>query len=1323
MLYKSTSLRLIFLSLLCFGGNFSLGQFNSKQLTTDISDQMLDLDLNNDGQVDIISIGYDSIDGHPNHLYYFENNSGVFLDPVQIGNTPLEKNIQLKKADINNDGFSDVIYLDKTAGAVSVYQNLQNGSLSAPIQIISQFPEIDVVEFADIDNDNQIDIVLSSLFTDEIVWFKNQGMFAFGNAQTIVALNPGNYTIRFTLTDYDSDGDKDLFYISQMTQQLMFTINLGSAVFDSPAVIDFYISLSNSYAPILNHMDINQDGTDDLVVNMLASDDNILWYEFVSGIISPRHELSPIGMSTLYHPLFTIYEDLNGDGYNELILADWNDIKYFPNNAGTISSNPVTLISNLPSYITNISIRDYNSDNNPDIVVNDANTGIQCYSNNTNFSFGLVQTLSPEIIRPDYVISSDLDSDGLTDIVFLKNSSRELNWMKNLGNDNFGPPQVFFTVPIAPLYLTPDVKEFQLADLDNDGIHDLVTLKGIGSSGYIEYFKGTGNMVFAASTGISATSLDVLSFRIADLENDNDLDIIYYSYYDNQVGFYENLGAGAFSAAQIIDNTCDNPYVITVSDLDNDSDLDVISVSVGDNKMKAHINTGNNMFATPVVISSQLSANSYQIFSEDADTDGLSDIILSTHGGNKVSWFKNTGNGTFSGENIITTGMNLPNIQPFDYDDDGDPDILCKSSFDPKGTYLLENLGNGNFLPMGPKIMNILFADATFNDFDNDGDLDIVSSAENRLFYSENLHNKTVIEGKIFCDLNNNGALDSSDVGMTVVGIGTNPAASYVFSDNVGNYRISFYDSSQAYTVYTQLLPNWDLTTDSSTYTVFVGPVLSEIDSLNFGFYPAVVADSISAQLIGGLPRCNDTINYWLNVRNHGTSIPSGVISLDLDTNLIYVSANPLPDSVSNGIYYWNYEDLFYFNDTAIKIHVATPDFTFSGEEFVSGSEVTVLDNLGNVVYVTQDTLRQTLVCAYDPNDKSSEPNGIGYHGYVNQLNEIEYLIRFQNTGTDTAKLIVIRDQLDPHLDWSSLRPVSGSHDFNVTVDTSGLVTFTFSDIYLPDSNVNELASHGYVSYRINANENLPAGTVVSNHAEIYFDENPAVLTNYKVLTLFNCESLFAGAPQSNDIFCANDSIQFGIDYPETHYEWQSLSPSSTDDGAQVTIHPQTIGMNSYTVYAENAICSLDSVVSFNVSSVSVFSEGEVEICEGDSIMIYNVYQSLAGIYSDTLQNQFGCDSVVVKELIVETCLGTKELTYNSPKIYPNPTEGKIYADFVQPFNGVIIIRDITGKDCFVQKYVNKQNLEIWLAGQTGIYFLEIREAGKVKRIYKLVKY
>jgi hypothetical protein len=67
-------------------------------------------------------------------------------------------------------------------------------------------------------------------------------------------------------------------------------------------------------------------------------------------------------------------------------------------------------------------------------------------------------------------------------------------------------------------------------------------------------------------------------------------------------------------------------------------------------------------------------------------------------------------------------------------------------------------------------------------------------------------------------------------------------------------------------------------------------------------------------------------------------------------------------------------------------------------------------------------------------------------------------------------------------------------YEFNLS--GAGILTFTFSNIALPDSNINEPASHGFVQFFIEQKTTIPLGSVLENRAGIYFDFNPVVLTN-----------------------------------------------------------------------------------------------------------------------------------------------------------------------------------------------------------------------------------
>ncbi|MCC6459485.1 MAG: T9SS type A sorting domain-containing protein [Saprospiraceae bacterium] len=138
----------------------------------------------------------------------------------------------------------------------------------------------------------------------------------------------------------------------------------------------------------------------------------------------------------------------------------------------------------------------------------------------------------------------------------------------------------------------------------------------------------------------------------------------------------------------------------------------------------------------------------------------------------------------------------------------------------------------------------------------------------------------------------------------------------------------------------------------------------------------------------------------------------------------------------------------------------------------------------------------QQVVASYDPNDKQGVPTGVGDEHAIGRQTELNYRIRFQNTGTDTARGVLLRDTLSPWLDPATLRVGAASHPFVWQLESGGVLSFLFDNIYLPDSNHNEPASHGFIHYLIRPKTSTPLGTRIENRAAIYFDFNPPVMTN-----------------------------------------------------------------------------------------------------------------------------------------------------------------------------------------------------------------------------------
>src|SRR5690606_37559908 len=113
------------------------------------------------------------------------------------------------------------------------------------------------------------------------------------------------------------------------------------------------------------------------------------------------------------------------------------------------------------------------------------------------------------------------------------------------------------------------------------------------------------------------------------------------------------------------------------------------------------------------------------------------------------------------------------------------------------------------------------------------------------------------------------------------------------------------------------------------------------------------------------------------------------------------------------------------------ELTVNTPDVSAMGNTQASGGaiESSLSTPASEAVSFEHSSV---ITCAYDPNDKQVEPIGFGESHAVDIHTEwLHYIIRFQNTGTDTATNVLITDALDQNLIPSSLQIIGSSHDLS----------------------------------------------------------------------------------------------------------------------------------------------------------------------------------------------------------------------------------------------------------------------------------------------------
>lgn len=287
-------------------------------------------------------------------------------------------------------------------------------------------------------------------------------------------------------------------------------------------------------------------------------------------------------------------------------------------------------------------------------------------------------------------------------------------------------------------------------------------------------------------------------------------------------------------------------------------------------------------------------------------------------------------------------------------------------------------------------------------------------------------------------------------------------------------------------------LADWT-TSRESTFEVEITDTNSP--QIRIGLIPTSSYTSVTSNISHANFRCGEDIPFVLNITNEGTEAASGSFWLEMDPRLEDYVFEEEPDytNQAEGVFGWEYDELGPYNILRIPFIITAPLIT---EPDQVGEIYTfkISDDISAPRNVSCQEVE--LRCAFDPNDKQAFP--IRADNLALKSEALRYTIRFQNTGNDFARNVVVTDTLDQGLDLSTFKLISTSHPRQLTISSGGGYDkkFEFANIFLPDSLSDEPNSHGYLTYTISANEDLALETRINNTANIYFDFNPPIVTN-----------------------------------------------------------------------------------------------------------------------------------------------------------------------------------------------------------------------------------
>ncbi|MFI1770412.1 FG-GAP-like repeat-containing protein [Thalassobellus citreus] len=486
-------------------------------------------DLDGDGDMDVISSS-DSINSNDEIIWY-KNIDGFGLFEIQqtvLTNT--KRPLSIFAVDIDNDGDNDLLSATSWGGAIAWYENIDSLGGFGTEQIIS-FDSANSVFASDIDNDGDMDLVSASSSDDKVAWFKNTNGLGDFVIQQILTQNADEPSSVLSY-DIDGDGDLDVVSASIIDDKIAWYENTdGLGNFGTQKIIT---SSANGPSSI-NVSDIDGDGDMDVISATIYTNE-IAWYENTDGLgnFSSKKTIT----TNVYTPQSVCTSDLDNDGDLDVIYASFGDSKiaWHENTDGLGNFSAQKIITTSAIQVISIFLVDIDGDNDVDVISASAGNGTIAWHENIDGlgNFSNQKNVFTDGFDAYSIYASDLDGDGDNDIIASISYDYKIVWFENTnGQGNFGTSQL----------ITSEV----------DGAPKVYAI---------------------------------------DLDSDGDMDILSASLNDNKIAWYENLNTkGEFGPQQIITTNANGARFVYAADIDGDQDIDVLSASKNDSKIAWYENT------------------------------------------------------------------------------------------------------------------------------------------------------------------------------------------------------------------------------------------------------------------------------------------------------------------------------------------------------------------------------------------------------------------------------------------------------------------------------------------------------------------------------------------------------------------------------------------------------------------------------------------------------------------------------------------------------------------------------------------------------------
>lgn len=624
-------------------------------------------DFSGDGNIDlaVLSQGNNTISVH------FSNGDGTFETPVVLENRSGAIAMKLEAADVNGNGYPDLLVANISAYSLSVFLNNGDNSFEAREDYATSatLPATDMVVM-DIAGNGILDVVQLHYGTpiQYLFHYMNDGTGDFGTGSQI------------TIADIPTGGSLALSYhgantmlynsLYQWRPHLLVTdyTNEQLRVYENDGSGTGYAQLTpfstgtNPVAVGGFRLYTNSPIADAVVLN--SGSDNMTVYtapEVWSGDSFTSQSDFPVGDS----PVSVAGGDLNGNGTIDLMIVNGGDgsISYMPNTTGTFLEN---ISYNVGANVSQVVLADMNGNGRLDIV-----------TANTNGTVSILYNYpGPELLSTNPAnAAKNIGTEDAIELNFSINgvdaTTLNSSTIKVLGSQT-GIVAADYSFAGNTLTITPDsplkpgerVTVIVTSGVESTLGHPLAN----PASFSFDVAGGEGGGILVAQTNYS-TGNEPNDVLLVDFDGDGHIDVVTANKADNNISVFISDGSGGF-AAPVNYAAGTEPVALAAGDVNGNGNIDLVSVG---NESFARVFSGNGdgTFAASTTVAIADAATAVTLV--DFNYDGSLDLLYNSN--SQLRSQTNDGSGSFSNEfnyssatgNIVTADVNNDGITSFIY--------------------------------------------------------------------------------------------------------------------------------------------------------------------------------------------------------------------------------------------------------------------------------------------------------------------------------------------------------------------------------------------------------------------------------------------------------------------------------------------------------------------------------------------------------------------------------------------------------------------------------------------------------------------------------